>query len=1639
MKDKTYFQATRILVRLLIILGLIGMPSVGWGQDVQETNEFTTSSKWVLIYRFGHDVYVTDGEQEQLLLGEVQLSPQFIMSLTQTSEKHQRLPISPGYILESILPAPNDERILYVERVDLEADFNLWLSYPDGQRDLLISQKYENGAPTIGYMVPVAWTQDDELIIHEKLMQSVVATWSFSLKDRKLAKINSRVDSFPSPDFKQSAILQNRSVLLLNTQVIAQANLQVSSAQDDSHLEIIGWIESVQLLDFKQALHRSLDKIDADAFLYWPLPNGYRTITCGYGCYKYSDGSPHDGIDIATTSAKPEVRAAAHGWVEKRISDKPDDKERNTADGYGNLVKIRHDNGYYTLYAHLKPGSIQVQVGQEVNAGTLLGNASNAGNTCGQDPANYGCSGFPGSFYHLHFGVWTCATSNCSLNPYSPYLWIGNPPSIPGGSAPPPTDTPRPNRSPNIPSLRAPGDWSVSRDGLSPTLCWNNNGDPDGDRVEFYAEVFESARGANSGWTSSTCWRPNALDGGYFNYQWRVKARDGRGGESGWSETRHFTIEPENRRPEISFNTANGNTASEINASEQNWTFTGTASDPEGKLNRVEFKCEGDSCITTQNIGNNGSWSFQRTGLTGLNRIRFTACDDRQCVDSRTVTLRIDLAPPTSSADANGQTNPSEWFRGTVDVKLRAQDQATGNASVGVGEIRYRVDGGGWQSHGGDNKTVTVNGDGQHTIEYYAIDKVGNEETSRKTISFKIDGTKPSVPGSATETHGVVSEQWQKSVNIPEFVWGASTDATSGLHSYELYFDTNKDSVDELSVPPLPATADRRWIPKPNGVRTDTYYFRARSRDNAGNYSDWTPLFTFRFDNTPPPNPTSASHAAKLISESWQRTTSSANFTWTVPSDEGSGVKGYYIYWGDQQNGTVTIPGSLVTGASYQSAGALCPVGQVCTGYLRIRTVDNVDNLAGDWSTLFTVRYDGAAPTLNFSFNGGVTQTAQTLVTLNLDAHDEPGSGVRDVRSFASSTWSAWEPYQSERSETIPAIGRQEWPVYVQVRDAVGWESTVVSKSVYFEVNRPQPKSANYWLFAGIFNAGNGSHISTNYKLKSSVGQSLDSEPLLSASYIISGGYQAASMAIPLQVPGHDEFNHISGVFASGIVNDTTASSNYRMLSSIGQMGLPDNAAKGTIVSSNYQLRPGFLAALPSVIASPTPPPSPTPGPTPTPEPPKGCEFATLTINNGALFTNNPNVSLNLCAPAAQEMIVSNDGSFSGATWEPFKTSKAWTLTTLGQNVVARLVQARFKDEAGNSYHYAVDDIIYDPTAPSGDIAINDPIPVRLLMQMNAVNTAQDMQIQASAAMESFKMGSATYLNRLGERRFDEPVQLLSPAAAGALNVYLIAQDDNSGLQEMQIGEQANLGNAAWQPYDGLIAWTPSSGDGEKQLYARFRDSAGNASTFYSSTVVIDSHPPLGGINILEDIIGANTVNMHLYLGAEDNLSGVSAIRISHNPSFADAPWQPFAAEITWPIQISATENEKTIYAQFRDAAGNVSQTYSDITIIDRQPPLVYAEVEVSDAQERQIDLYAYDELSALSTVRLSNDPLMSQGVVTMPYSDTVRWTFDDRRVVWIQAEDAVGNRSEGYPSYAPLLTDPTPSDKRVYLPLINR
>lgn len=127
----------------------------------------------------------------------------------------------------------------------------------------------------------------------------------------------------------------------------------------------------------------------------WPTPSPYvissifnwRTIN---GVLEF-----HDGIDIWTVyGTNTPIYAANSGNVYSVQY-----YHLTTQDG-GNQVIINHNNGYFTIYAHLS--EINVVHGQSVNTGQIIGYMGKTGRAYG---------------VHLHFGLYGCDT--CSLTKMS--------------------------------------------------------------------------------------------------------------------------------------------------------------------------------------------------------------------------------------------------------------------------------------------------------------------------------------------------------------------------------------------------------------------------------------------------------------------------------------------------------------------------------------------------------------------------------------------------------------------------------------------------------------------------------------------------------------------------------------------------------------------------------------------------------------------------------------------------------------------------------------------------------------------------------------------------------------------------------------------------------------------------------------------------------------------------------------------------------------------------------------------------------------------------------------------------------------------------------------------------------------------
>lgn len=130
-----------------------------------------------------------------------------------------------------------------------------------------------------------------------------------------------------------------------------------------------------------------------------------RVTQGGNGVTKGWNPLTHRGEDIGFHS-KPEsdnnILAHSDGVVVSIVSNY--NKTDKFGNSYGNYIKIQHNNGYYTLYAHLKYGSLKVKKGSKVKKGQVIAVMGETGHCRGR---------------HLHFEVRN--TWDIRIDP-TPYL-----------------------------------------------------------------------------------------------------------------------------------------------------------------------------------------------------------------------------------------------------------------------------------------------------------------------------------------------------------------------------------------------------------------------------------------------------------------------------------------------------------------------------------------------------------------------------------------------------------------------------------------------------------------------------------------------------------------------------------------------------------------------------------------------------------------------------------------------------------------------------------------------------------------------------------------------------------------------------------------------------------------------------------------------------------------------------------------------------------------------------------------------------------------------------------------------------------------------------------------------------------------
>jgi hypothetical protein len=374
-----------------------------------------------------------------------------------------------------------------------------------------------------------------------------------------------------------------------------------------------------------------------------------------------------------------------------------------------------------------------------------------------------------------------------------------------------------------------------------------------------------------------------------------------------------------------------------------------------------------------------------------------------------------------------------------------------------------------------------------------------------------------------------------------------------------------------------------------------------------------------------------------------------------------------------------------------------------------------------------------------------------------------------------------------------------------------------------------------------------------------------------------------------------------------------------------------------------------------------------------------------ISINNDNEFTKFTSVTLSIytqdTGSGLNTMSFSTD-SINWTTWESYNTTKSFNLLS-GDG--EKFIFIKVKDNA-NNYAIANDSIILDTTPPHSllveinnnelytnsktvelKIVVKDSLSGidKIAFSDNGINWTDWELIKLTSSISNTLNYEEIRLYNLTDGDDSKTVFIKVQDNAGNIagpvsdnivldtkspedlqciinedDIYtnsnlvelsLYAVDSLSGLSEMSFSQ--NLYNwSAWEPYNQVKTINLTSREGEKVIYFRIKDKAGNLA-ITNDTIKLDSAPPYSlSITINNGASETKSTSVVLQFKAFDNTSGVSEMSFSIDGNSWDS-WELFNQ--TKSYILLPDDGKKTVYFRVRDHAGNIANPVFASILLD--------------------------------------------------------------------------------------------------------
>lgn len=378
--------------------------------------------------------------------------------------------------------------------------------------------------------------------------------------------------------------------------------------------------------------------------------------------------------------------------------------------------------------------------------------------------------------------------------------------------------------------------------------------------------------------------------------------------------------------------------------------------------------------------------------------------------------------------------------------------------------------------------------------------------------------------------------------------------------------------------------------------------------------------------------------------------------------------------------------------------------------------------------------------------------------------------------------------------------------------------------------------------------------------------------------------------------------------------------------------------------------------------------------------------LTSFTLDGGAAATRDRDVDAVITGASTDvvSLFVADGAIADCSAASPYLPFTPGFARTLSATDGSKTVSLCLKDETGNT----------SATASTATITLDTAVPAGVSVTVNA-----------GAASTS-----STALT----------VSLAYATGAGQATQFAVAE----GAIDCSTATRSALDGAS----PDAAALTASAGDGTKVIVACFFDAAGNITTAQDA-IVVDATPPTGTIVLGGGAAFSTTASTSVTLTAPDDTALVFLQTGGSAPTcsaIADASYVAFPATVAL-----GADGAKTVFACFRDAAGNKSASAASDTItLDTTAPVVSAFTAPSLTNQQLVSLsITATDANAPLQMALGNNALncatASYTAFASPTSHTILSAAST--TVHLCVKDAAGNTTATSGNTVTISLDTTP------------